>query len=195
MTLADSTSGNPASLPTSPTSSSPLPHTPIVTDISHLSVSIQSVKETSWGDVPLHDKTLNNYAAWRLHVVEVLQLSSGLDLYLDGLFPAPNPQLEPCANCYWRINNTAVWAFLCMKCAPSECPFVEKCTTAQDVWSTWKFAMSIKGPCHRSLLFRKSFLSIILPLPSLPALHSSSRTSTITSGIWLPPLLRDFFAF
>ena len=93
MTLADSTSGNPASLPTSPTSSSPLPHTPIPSDISHPSVSIQSVKETSWGDVPLLDKTLNNYMAWRLHVIEVLQLTSGLDLYLDGSFPAPNCEM------------------------------------------------------------------------------------------------------
>ena len=157
MTVADSTSGDPASPPTSPTSSSLLPHIPLASDISHPSVSIQSVKETSWGDVPLLDKTLNNYTAWRLHVVEVLQLSSGLDLYLDGLFPAPNPQLEPRANRYWKINNTAVRAFLRMKCAPSERPFIEKCTTAQDVWSTLEKRHVHQGPMSQITLIQEAF--------------------------------------
>jgi hypothetical protein len=138
MTLGDSTSDDPASPPTSPRpiSLSPLPHTPIPSDISHPSVSIQSVKETSWGDVPLLDKTSNNYTAWSRHVVRILRLSSGLDLYLDSSFTAPDSRLEPRANRYWNINNAAVQAFLFMKCTPSEHPFIDNCDSAESIWTT-----------------------------------------------------------
>ncbi|KIK09291.1 hypothetical protein K443DRAFT_949 [Laccaria amethystina LaAM-08-1] len=66
MTLGDSLSSDPASTPASPGqgSLSSLPNTPLPSDISHPSVSIQSVKESSWGDVAVLDKTSNNYAAW-----------------------------------------------------------------------------------------------------------------------------------
>jgi hypothetical protein len=135
MTLGDSISDDPVSTPASPTTSfsSPLLHIPIPSDISHPSVSIQSMKETSWGDAPLLDKTSNNYAAWSRHVTCILRLSSGLDLYLDGSFPAPDPHLEPRANRYWKINNAAVQAFLLMKCAPSEHPFLETCDSTKDI--------------------------------------------------------------
>ena len=93
---------------------------------------------------------------WHLHVVEVLQLSSGLNLYLDGSFPPPNPQLEPHANCYWKVNNTAMQAFLHMKCAPSERPFIEKCTTAQDVWSTLQKCHVHQGPMSQVTLIQEA---------------------------------------
>ncbi|KIJ90836.1 hypothetical protein K443DRAFT_14910 [Laccaria amethystina LaAM-08-1] len=66
MTLGNSLSSDPASTPASPGqgSLSSLPNTPLPSDISHPSVSIQSVKESSWGDVAVLDKTSNNYAAW-----------------------------------------------------------------------------------------------------------------------------------
>lgn len=131
----ESVSDDPTPTTTSTLPSS-LPTTTLSSDIYYPSVSIQSVEYASWGTVALLDKTSNNYAAWSRHVVLILQLSLGLDLYLDSSFHAPDPRFEPRANRNWKINDAAVQAFLFMKCAPSEHPFIESCASAADIWST-----------------------------------------------------------
>ncbi|KIJ99112.1 hypothetical protein K443DRAFT_181897, partial [Laccaria amethystina LaAM-08-1] len=158
MTLGDSSTSDPVSTPASPRSNSvsPLPNTPLLSDISHPSVSIQSVKESSWGTVALLDKNSNNYAAWSRHVVRILRLSSGLDLYLDSSLPAPDPYLEPRANRHWKINNAAVQAFLFMKCASSEHPFIENCSSAEEIWSTLEKRHVHQGPMSQVTLIQEA---------------------------------------
>jgi len=166
MTGGDPSSGDPASSPTSPRpfSLSPPPLTPIPSDTSHPSVPLQSVKESSWGDAPLLDKNSNNYATWSRHVVRILCLSSGLDLYLDGTLPVPNPQLEPHAHCHWKINNATIQAFLVMKCAPSEHSFLENCDTAE--WTILRQRHIHQGPMSQVTLIQEAlsarYLSSVL---------------------------------
>jgi len=177
MTLGDSISDNPVMTPTlSP------------------SVSIQSMKETSWGDVPLLDKTSNNYMAWSQHVACILRLSSGLDLSLNSSFPTPDPHLEPCTNHYWKINNSAVQAFLFMKCAPSKHPFIESCTSAEDIWLTLQKCHVHQGPMSQVTLIQEALAVCYLSSTPLLKRCSSYAISIATSGIWVPPLLRVFFA-
>ena len=134
------------------------------------------------GDVPLLDKTSNNYAAWSQHVLEILQLSSGLDLYLDGSFPASNPQLEPRANRFWKINNAAVRAFLRMKCAPSELPFIENCISAEDVWSTmWKRHIH-QGPMTQVTLIQEALL--VRYSSSTPFADTTLKLRDLNHCIW-----------
>ena len=139
MTLGESSSSDPMATPASPrpVSLSPLPSTPLASDTLHPSIPLQSVKESSWGDVAVLDKTANNYTAWSRHVMRILQLSF-LDQYLDGSLPAPDPHLEPRAHRHWKLNNLAIQAFLFMKCAPSEHQSIENCNTAEDIWKTLK---------------------------------------------------------
>ena len=44
-----------------------------------------------------------------------------------------------------------------MKCAPSERPFIEKCTTAQDVWSTLEKRHVHQGPMSQITLIQEAF--------------------------------------
>ena len=137
MTLGDPSTVDPSSTPTSPrpVSLSPLPNTPLASDTSHPSIPLLYVKDSIWGDVAVLDKTANNYVAWSRHVIHILQILF-LDQYLDGSLPAPDPNYEPRANRHWKQNNTTIQAFLFMKCVSSEHQFIEKCTTAEDIWST-----------------------------------------------------------
>ena len=181
MTLGDSSPSDPVSSPSSPTPTSllPLPPTPLASNTSHPSIPQEHLVESSWGDAPLLDKTLNNYTAWSEHILPVLCLS-GLNIYLDGSLPAPSPHLEPRANCNWRLNNSAIWAFLVMKCVSAEREFVKNCVSADEVWSTLR-----QRPCPRSTLSKKLFLSTIPLLSPFPKPHLSYATSTDASGIWV----------
>ncbi|KIK10296.1 hypothetical protein K443DRAFT_145367, partial [Laccaria amethystina LaAM-08-1] len=154
MAFGDSVSDDPAS-PAASTLASSVSITALSSDVSHPSVSIQGVKETSWGTAALLDKTSNNYAAWSRHVVRILRLSSGLDLYLDKSFSAPDSRLEPRANRNWNINDAAVQAFLLMKCAPSEHPFVENCVSSRDIWSTLQKRHVHQGPMSQVTLIQE----------------------------------------
>ena len=154
MTLGDSVSDDP-----SPTTASPLPSsspTTLSSDVSHPSISVLSVKESSWGTVALLDKASNNYAPWSRHVTRVLRLSSGLDIYLKSSFKAPDPDFEPRAYRNWEINDAAVQAFLLMKCAASEHEFVENCETAQDIWSTLQKRHVHQGPMSQITLIQEA---------------------------------------
>ena len=158
MTLGDPSSSDPMSTPASPcpVSLSDLPNTPLASDTSHPSIPLQSVKESSWGDVAVLNKNTNNYAAWSRHVVRILQLSSGLDQYLDGSLAAPDPYYEPRANRHWKLNNAAIQAFLFLKCASSEHPFIENCTTAKDIWSVLKKRHVHQGPMTQVTLIQEA---------------------------------------
>ena len=118
--------------------------------------SIQGVKETSWGTAALLNKTSNNYAAWSHHVICILRLSSGLNLYLDSSFSAPDSHLEPRANCNWKINDAAIQAFLLMKCTPSEHPFVKNCVSSHDIWSTLQKRHVYQGPMSQVTLIQEA---------------------------------------
>jgi len=158
MTLGNPSSNDPMSTPASPrpVSLSDLPNTPLASDTSHPSIPLQSVKESSWGDVAILDKNTNNYAAWSRHVVRILQLSSGLDQYLDGSLAAPDPYYEPRANHHWKLNNAAIQAFLFLKCVSSEHPFIENCTTAEDIWSVLKKHHVHQGPMTQVTLIQEA---------------------------------------
>ena len=88
MTLGDPSSVAPSSTPASPhpVSLSPLPSTPLASDTLHPSIPLLYVKDSSWGDMAVLDKTANNYVAWSRHVIHILQISF-LDQYLDGSLP------------------------------------------------------------------------------------------------------------
>jgi len=113
-------------------------------------------KETSWGTTALLDKTSNNYAVWSHHIIRILRLSSSLDLYLDSSFSAPDSRLKPRANHNWKINDAAVQAFLLMKCAPSEHPFVENCVSSHDIWSTLQKRHVYQGPMSQVTLIQEA---------------------------------------
>ena len=157
MTLGESSSSDPMATPASPrpVSLSPLPSTPLASDTSHPSIPLQSVKESSWGDVAVLDKTANNYTAWSRHVMRILQLSF-LDQYLDGSLPAPDPHLEPRAHRHWKLNNLAIQAFLFMKCAPSEHQSIENCNTAEEIWKTLKRRHVHQGPMTQVTLIQEA---------------------------------------
>jgi len=184
MTLGDPHSVDPVSTPASPEESSvsPLPNTPLPSDISHPSVSIQSMKESSWGNVSVLDKTSNNYAAWSRHVICILRLSSGLDLYLDGSFPAPDHYLEPRTNRHWKINNAAVQVFLFMKCASSEHPFIEHCATAEEIWSTLQKCHVHQGPMSQVTLIQEAL--VVRYSSSVPFAETMLILRDLNRRIW-----------
>lgn len=181
----NSSSGDPVSTPATsrPVSLlSPLPNTPLASDTSHPSIPLQSVKESSWGDVAVLDKNTNNYAAWSRHVVRILQLSSGLDQYLDGSLPAPNPHYEPRANRHWKLNNAAIQAFLFLKCASSEHQFIENCTTAEDIWNVLKKRHVHQGPMTQVTLIQEA-LSIRYS-SSVPFAETTLILRNLNRRIW-----------
>jgi len=177
MTLGDSVSNDPASA-----ASTLATATALSSDVSHPSVSIQGVKETSWGTAALLDKTSNNYVAWSRHVIHILRLSSSLDLYLDSSFSSPDSHLEPCANHNWKINDTAIQAFLLMKCAPSEHPFVENCVSSHDIWSTLQKRHVYQGPMSQVTLIQEA-LSVRYSL-STPFANTTLILRDLNWHIW-----------
>ena len=183
MTLGDLSSVDPSSTPVSPrpVSLSPLPSTPLASDTSHPSIPLLYVKDSSWGDMAILDKTTNNYVAWSRHVIRILQISF-LDQYLDGLLPAPNPNHEPRANRHWRQNNTAVQAFLFMKCASSEHQFIEKCTTAEDIWTTLKKRHVHQGAMSQVILIQEAFS--LRYSPSTPFADTTLLYRNLNQHIW-----------
>ena len=151
MTLGDPVSDDPSLTTASPLPSS-LPST-LLSDVSHPSILVLSVKESSWGTVALLDKASNNYVPWSQHITHILHLSSGLDIYLKSSFKGPDPDFKPHN---WEINDAAVQAFLLMKCAPSEHEFVENCETAQDIWSTLQKRHVHQGPMSQITLIQEA---------------------------------------
>jgi hypothetical protein len=185
MTLGDPSSSDPVSAPASPhpvSLLSSLPNTPLSSDTSHPSIPLQSVKESSWGDVAILDKNANNYAAWSRHVVRILQLSSGLDQYLDGSLPAPDPHYEPRAHHNWKLNNAAIQAFLFLKCASSEHQFIEDCTTAEKIWNTLKTRHIHQGPMTQVTLIQEA-LSVRYS-SSVPFAETSLILQNLNRRIW-----------
>ena len=81
---------------------------------------------------------------------------SGLDIYLDGSLPAPSPHLEPRANRNWRLNNSAIRAFLVMKCVSAEREFVKNCVSADEVWSTLRQRHIHQGPMSQVNLIQEA---------------------------------------
>ena len=85
---------------------------PIATDISLPSVIVHQIVDSDWKDHVDLDLTLNNWQSWNKRVMLVLQLSSGLHLYLSGKVPEPDAEVEPRAHENWGINVVAVHAFI-----------------------------------------------------------------------------------
>ena len=85
----------PSSVITPPPSSSA---TPLATDLSNPSVVVRRISDSGWKDHADLDLTTNNWPTWQRRVIMVLQLSGGLDRYLDGKAAEPDSVLKPRAN-------------------------------------------------------------------------------------------------
>ena len=93
---------------------------PLASDLSNPLVVVHHISDSGWKNHADLDLTTNNWPTWHKHVVMVLQLSGGLDCYLDGETGEPDPALEPHANENWAINDGAVHAFIKTRCSSME---------------------------------------------------------------------------
>ncbi|KIK04352.1 hypothetical protein K443DRAFT_4660 [Laccaria amethystina LaAM-08-1] len=131
----------------------------LASDISHPSISMQSVKEMSWGTAALLDKISNNYAAWSRRVIRILRLSSGLDLYLN-----------------------TIQSFLIMKCADSEHPFIENCASSHEIWSILQQRHIHQGPMSQVTLIQEA-LSVHYS-SSVPFANTTLILRDLNRRIW-----------
>ena len=75
--------------------------TPITTDLTSPSVAICRITDTSaWDNHAKLDCTANNWTTWSQNALLIMQMC-GLDLYLTGEVPNPNPATEPHAHSNW----------------------------------------------------------------------------------------------
>ena len=96
--------------------------------------------------------------------------------------PSPDTNYEPHANCHWRQNNTTIQAFLFMKCASSEHQFIEKCTTAEDIWTTLKKCHVHQGAMSQVILIQEAFS--LRYSPSTPFADTTLLYCNLNQCIW-----------
>ena len=112
--------------------------TPIASDLSNPSIIVRHISDTGWKDHADLDLTTNNWPTWHRRIVMVLQLSGGLDRYLDGKTNEQDPALEPQVNKNWAINDGAVRAFIKTRCSSTKLSLIDDCPTALSTWMTLK---------------------------------------------------------
>ncbi|KAJ7217899.1 hypothetical protein GGX14DRAFT_438792 [Mycena pura] len=69
------------------------------------------------------DKSAANWLVWERSITSTLRLV-GLDGYLSGTTPCPNPAIDPESAANWHTNDCAVVAFLASKVSPSEQAYI-----------------------------------------------------------------------
>lgn len=170
--------------PASPLVDAPLlpPRTPIATDINSPSVTVRRIADSGWKDHVNLDLTLNNWQSWNKRITLVLQLSSGLHLYLSGKVPEPDAEVEPRAHKNWGINDAAVRAFILSQCSPTEYSFVEDCSTALQMWTTLQNRHRCQGVVSQIQLIQEGF-SIHYSTTS-PFSTTSEQFCTLNDHIW-----------
>ena len=99
-----------------------------------------------------------------------------------SMAPSPDTNYEPHANCHWRQNNTTIQAFLFMKCASSEHQFIEKCTTAEDIWTTLKKCHVHQGAMSQVILIQEAFS--LCYSPSTPFADTTLLYCNLNQCIW-----------
>ena len=87
----------------------------------------------------------------------VLQLSGGLNWYLDDKTGEPNHILEPHVNENWAINNAAVHTFIKPWCSSTELSFINDCPMALSTWTTLKAQHQCQGMVSQINLMQKAF--------------------------------------
>ena len=88
----------------------------------------------------------------------VLQMSSGLNLYLTGGIADPNKYLEPRADENWSINDAAVCTFIKSKCSSTKLSVIEDCPTALSTWSTLQSHHQCQSTVSQIHLIQEAFL-------------------------------------
>jgi hypothetical protein len=112
----------------------------------------------------------------------VLQMSSGLDLYLTGGVADPDKHLEPRAHENWSINDAAVCAFIKSKCSSTELSVIEDCPTALSTWSTLQSRHQCQGTVSQIHLIQEAFS--VQFSTSTPFSETSERLRTLNEHIW-----------
>ena len=161
---------------------SPSSASPIASDLSNPSITVRRISDTGWKDHTDLDLTTNNWPTWHRRVIMVLQLSGGLDRYLDGKTAEPDPSLEPRANENWAINDSAVHAFIKTRCSPTELSFIDDCPSALSTWTTLKARHQCQGTVSQINLMQEAF-SVRYSL-STPFTETSEKLRTLNDRIW-----------
>ena len=130
---------------------------PLASDVANPSITVRHI-ENAWKSHADLDLACNNWVTWHQNVILVLQLSGGLDLYLEGLIPEPDPAIEPRAHINWLINNRAVCALMKTHCSPTELTVIAKCHTALATWTTLKNRHEQQGTVSQIQLMQEAFL-------------------------------------
>ncbi|KAJ6625477.1 hypothetical protein B0H10DRAFT_2001498 [Mycena sp. CBHHK59/15] len=79
------------------------------------------------------DKPTGNWTAWERTILACLTFV-GLQHHPAGVFPCPDPAVDPRGAANWRANDAAVVAFLAAKAAPGEQACIAGRLTACAVW-------------------------------------------------------------
>ena len=161
---------------------SPPTITPLSSDLSNPSIVVRRISETGWKDHADLDLTTNNWSTWHRRVIMVLQLSGGLDRYLEGKTSEPDPTLEPRTNENWAINDGAVRAFIKTRCSPTELSFIDDCSTALSTWTTLKARHQCQGTVSQIHLMQEAF--VIRYSTSTPFADTSEKLRTLNDRIW-----------
>ena len=167
------------------------PPAPLATDIANPSVTVRRI-ENVWKDHADLDLARNNWVTWHQHIILVLQLSGGLDLYLDGLVPEPDSDLEPRACINWMINDRAVCAFMKTHCSPTELAIIANCRSALVTWTTLKTRHERQGTVSQIQLMQEAFN--VRYTSTKPLAETSEELRLLNERIWAmgPPTPDSF---
>ncbi|KAJ6594055.1 hypothetical protein B0H19DRAFT_1246768 [Mycena capillaripes] len=81
------------------------------------------------------DKSAGNWSVWEKRILSCLTLV-GLEGYLIGAVPCPDPAADPVGARNWHMNDRAVVSFLTLKASRSEQEYIAACAAAgaKAVW-------------------------------------------------------------
>ena len=183
MSSGNTTTSGPSSGNTTAPGLSSSTTSPLSSDLSNPSITVRCISDSGWKDHADLDLTTNNWPTWHQRVIMVLQLSGGLDRYLEGKTAEPDPNLEPRANENWGINDSAVRAFIQTRCSATELSFINNCPTALSTWTTLKARHQCQGTVSQINLMQEAFL--IRYSMSAPFADTSERLHTLNDRIWV----------
>ncbi|KIY52244.1 hypothetical protein FISHEDRAFT_69935 [Fistulina hepatica ATCC 64428] len=108
-------------------------------DRSYPRVTLRRVRDnTNWTKRQLLDIRKRNYEDWRNHIIDRLDMSSGLSEYLFAT-PRLNPPLsvnEPVAFSNDRSTDRSVLSYIRSCICEAEHEYVDKCSFSWEAWST-----------------------------------------------------------
>ncbi|KAF8872087.1 hypothetical protein BD779DRAFT_1679950 [Infundibulicybe gibba] len=162
----------------------PVPVQPAVlqTDATHPSIPSLYVSEGPWDGQAVLKKSSNNWPAWKERMVDVLTLSKGMNCYLTGTVPRPDPVREPRATYNYELNDESVRAYIRTKLSPEELAHVKQCQSSKEVWSILKDRHERQGPIAQILLMQEAFN--IRYSHSVPFAETIACIADINDRIW-----------